>query len=379
MLQQFIARLQPQSLEPRNAIYGPGTNLDVLWSICSDSGISTGLRTDCYFITEDTVGSNVHEIRSDDSGPNGVGLVVNYGGGAVVVADSDCENNNTDYRRIVVVDDGAGADEIYTTNAIPSAYAKVTFGGAPPATGYDWRAVGCDQNSAIWLIGSAVVNVPPLTSFVYRSTNGTNFTNVAGWPGTTVNEDIQFIKHSNHNVGDLGPDDPGNPHWLVVSATYAYTSADGLTWNGAAHGLGVTPHARSIAYCKTSGRWIWPLSGTPNVAYTEDNGLTWSTWANVLPIQTWNSCKSNFYGTVMAGTVGGSIMALSVNDGDSWSVMSPNIDSGLTSLDYHMIHSAFDPLLKAYEQSYFNEYWVAGATDATPAPNEFEFSRSLRT
>jgi len=159
--------------------------------------------------------------------------------------------------------------------------------GAGWAAGQQWYAIACDRATsgaanALWLVGDrpggaaaslagsnvAPPGLPTWAAVIY---------------GGVAGEDVMGIWHSLHPAGALGPSDPGNPTWLVVSQNRAWRSGDGAAWNNAAHGLAGTFDRRSAAYSRTTQRWVITLGNIAgDVAYSDDNGATWVLIAGAL-------------------------------------------------------------------------------------------------
>lgn len=213
----------------------------------------------------EVIQSPTGEYWDDDGGGAAVGPFI---GNPIHSIDS----SDADHR---VATGNHAADAVYyKTTAI--GWTVCTLGGA----GLTWEHVASDHDAngggAVWLI---VDNATP--AVFYRSTDGITFTvvNVTGFTGSGVNTMLVPSR------------DPDNDTWLVIDGTNASRSADqGATWTTAAHGLTLkTPSATypgyGVCYDRASGRYIAVLSGgsAGDVAYSEDNGATWSTFSSVLP------------------------------------------------------------------------------------------------
>jgi hypothetical protein len=229
-------------------------------------------------------------------------------------------------RRVAATYALLGPDLVYQANGFGAgAWGAVVWGGGAPVK--YWRAVGCDRNtaggaSARWLIGDSgsFGAIPPV---VWTSTNGVNFSAVATFPVLAVGEQVRFIDHTCHPAGALGPDDVGNPSWLILTDNRCLVSADGATWSDQAHGFGVLPtDHKTAAYSRSSRRWVAVLGGASagNVAYSDDNGATWTINVGVLPNVTGASYPSivcDGYGTFVANDDGQDLW-VSTDEGITW-------------------------------------------------------------
>lgn len=244
---------------------------------------------------------------------------------AITVIDSDADDINM---RMVAIY-GNVADLVRYNNAYIAAWGDAPI---PAAPGLLWRALGNDRNTvgpavnARWLIGDDGTG-PGAVSRLYTSNGGNppSFVNVGGWP--VIAEPIRFIGHTCHRAGALGTDDPGNPSWLILTTTQACRSADGLTWNQAAHGFpGNAPEKKTAAYSRTSGRWVSVMNGVAAgvVMYSDDLGATWTTIATALvpppgggnPLEI--ACDG--HGTFVISEINGHIW-VSVDDGLTWTYL----------------------------------------------------------
>jgi len=159
-------------------------------------------------------------------------------------------------------DTGVG-DEVYHT--VGGVWTPCTITGAP---GLAWIKVECYGTT--WLISDDAA-----TPSVYRSTNAATFSSVTVTGLTTQYPMICASK------------DPDNDCWVILTATQCARSSDGgLTWTTAAHGLnisggsdGTVMGANVITYDRATSRFIVILGGASagDVAYSEDNGATWTT------------------------------------------------------------------------------------------------------
>jgi hypothetical protein len=282
LVQEMVARLQVLNYNLMDSNAFAHTTMD---AVCHNRN-TTNSDIEVSFFFYSVGAGNVVERR----GINGVvwsapGAVTAAGFAATVAMDAEGSNA---YHKVVTFDDGIINDTVrYQAGA--GAWATVTFVAGAPAL--NWRAVGNDRNTAggandLWLIGDAASPGP--NSALWDSPDGINFTVVATWPAATVQEPLHGIYHSCHAVDALGPDDAGNPTWLVLSDTYATRSTDGATWTAVAHGLNVgggSFNARSAAYSRPARRWVvvHPDTQFGTISYSDDNGATWTTNAAQLP------------------------------------------------------------------------------------------------
>ena len=87
-------------------------------------------------------------------------------------------------------------------------------------------------------------------------------------------------------AGALGPEDLGNPNWLILTNTRALTSADGVAWANQAHGFpGANPPTkRCAAYSRTARRWVAAGRGAAagDIYYSNNGGASWVLIAGAL-------------------------------------------------------------------------------------------------
>ncbi len=219
-------------------------------------------------------------VQADLRYPGGIWLndieIVMPSPASVTGLDADCDDGNV--RRIVI---SGNTDLIrHASGLVGNPYSSATFSGGAP--GANWQCIGCDRNTAggadaFWLIGDDGATGNGL---LYSAT-GSVFSPVAGFP-TLVGTALRGIFHSCHPSGALGPNDPGNPVWLVLTDTIALRSSNGSTWNQEPHGIGGGAGSmgpRSAAYSRTARRWVVMCGGTAlgDIAYSDDNGEDWLT------------------------------------------------------------------------------------------------------
>lgn len=356
------------------------------------TSMGTGLRDIFLFYNDPVVGS-IAEYHSADGGAtwstptSSPVFAPGVAGGLVIDADGDGST-----RRIVVADDGAIADLVrYATAIAGGSWTAVTFTAGAPTLA--WRSVGCDRDTAAagaaqWCIGD---DAGGGSSVLWSSVDGINFAVDAAWPGATVTEPLHGIYHSCHPVGGFGPSDLGNPTWLVLSDTYATRSADGAAWTAAAHGLALGGGSfghRSAAYSRAGNRWVvvLPAAAGGDVAYSDDNGATWTTLASALP----NFPGAGFepsicgdgYGTFLVTTAGDSgsdtRVYISTDNGGTWTTLrlpSANYAAGAGALDGVVCEAAVDEGADVDEISDAVTAFVIGLYDDSDP--ETEIFRSL--
>lgn len=252
-------------------------------------------------------------------------------------SDADGDDSN---RRIIVHDGTTTDDVYYNTGYGAASWTKVTFDGGAP--GLNWRRVACDRDTAgngaaHWCIGDDAGGGNPV---LWSSTDGISFTAEAGFPALGA-ASVSGIFHSLHPVGALGPDDTGNPAWLVLAGNFVVRSTDHITWTSVNPAISGTWGSRSVAYSRTSRRWVLAIGGTQfgTIHYSDDNGATWTSIANALPIQsamqhanTGARIASDGYGTFVVTrsvqpTVPSTEMWVSVDEGLTWSLFQPADDT----------------------------------------------------
>jgi len=204
--------------------------------------------------------------------------------------------------RIAVCDDGAGVDLL----ARSLAYASWTI-QTPASTGADWRAVDHD-GSGLWAIcdSTGQIDTSPAGAVWTARTSGL----VGGvLPGC--------LRHTR---------DAANATWLALDSTNKTTSADGITWSAAAHGLPAQPLA--LAYDALYQRWACVASsGGVQYLYTSDNnGTSWTqraalAFTGAAPFW-WLSSDQQGVFVVLASEYAAS--------GNNWNVWA-SLDGGVTS------------------------------------------------
>jgi hypothetical protein len=249
---------------------------------------------------------------------------VSAAAGVVTLIDSASDDVNN---RVICASSGVN-NQVHYNNS----YAGGSWAASAIAVNVSagWSAIGCDANTAgganaLWLIGDDTTNTNPGAGngILNSSVNlGANFAAVGTWPA--IAEPILCIEHSHHAAGALGPDDAGNPTWLILTTTRAVSSADGATWTNSAHGLGIAANKDSLAYSKCERRWVWPIGGA-DVVYSDDNGVTWVTLNNVLAGSTGVPADMHIqgdgYGTFVIvddSNVSRERFWVSVDDGITW-------------------------------------------------------------
>lgn len=303
------------------------------------------------FLFNIAAGNVVEEVRSLE----GLGLGVPASSpvwaapNAVALIDSDADDIG---QRMVAIY-GAINDLVRYNNAYGAATWNTAVMGAPAL---NWQAIGCDRNTAAaanarWLVGD---DAGGGNSVLFTSTAGNPplFGVVATWP--VIAEPIRFIGHTCHPVGAMGPDDLGNPSWLIMTTTRCCVSANGLAWSNQAHGLaGAAPEKRTVAYSRSSRRWVAVLDGGSigDVAWSADNGATWTTIVGALSpapaggIGLEIACDG--FGTFVITEASGYIWH-SVDDGMTWTrawisgVVAPSVNRNLVEPFYGSATNADD-------------------------------------
>lgn len=308
--------------------------------------------------------------------------------GALVALDADGDNA---FRRIVTIDDGTPAsnDAVrYNTSIGAATWGSATFLPGPP--GLNWRSIGCDRDTAgagfaRWCIGDDAAGG---NSALWTSADGVNFSAASGWVGPTVTEPLRGIYHSCHRAGALGTDDAGNSTWLVLSDTYASWSFNGNSWatNVAGHGLSVGGSnfgPRSAAYSMTSRRWVAALPGSAagDIAYSDDNGMTWTTIAGALTgiTSAIPRIASDGYGTFVVinnSPAGPAAFWYSVDEGMTWTKgRVPGSALYGSAYDGQVVEGAFDCSVDVDETPGSQQFFIIITyEDSGPVT---EFYRSL--
>jgi len=124
--------------------------------------------------------------------------------------------------------------------------------------GYFWYDIDHDKSGLYVIAG--------ITGRINSSANGTTWVQRA----SGVTDNFVSVRHSY---------DPNNAYWLLLGATKAVQSADGLTWTQNSHSLGSTPYNKCLAYSKINTKWGVVLQNG-DFAYSTDNGQNWTTISN---------------------------------------------------------------------------------------------------
>lgn len=385
-LQRSVARLQALNYEltvTDTTDYQGGSLLASCHNV-----MTAGQRNIWLFYSDVAIGS-IKEMHSSDGGQT---WDTPASSPVTAVALGLLDADGDESTRRIVTNDGGNDLVRYNTLTGGATWATIVFTAGAP--GLNWRAVGCDRNTAggaaaMWCIGD---DAGGGSSVLWTSADGINFAVEAGWPGATVTEPIRGIFHSCHPVDGLGPSDPGNPHWLVVSDTYTTRSVDGAVWIETAHALalgGGTLHRRSAAYSRTTGRWViaLPAATGGDIAYSDDLGVSWTTLASALPAFGGAGFEPSIccdgYGTFLittnAGEGGDTRCYISTDDGLTWTQLqlpSANYGVGAGGLDGVVCEAAVDEAAHADETSdAVTAFVIALYDDSGP---ETEIFRSLK-
>lgn len=284
------------------------------------------------FFWHNAAGSQVHETvtRGGEIWP-AISLVYS-GAGTITGLDAAASQQG---RRNVVV---SGINDIVRQDLNGAGWGACTFTGGAP--GKNWISIGCDRDATgggyKFLIGDD--GAGPAAPVVWASTNGTSYTAVGTFPTLTAGYQIAGIFHTQHPVDALGPDDPGNPSWLIIVTNASggvvaiLRSTDGATWTQAAvswAGTGV--FTRAAAYSRLGQRWVVAMQGAAlgDVRYSDDNGATWTTVSSAfVPTSSTIQMACDGLGTFIAWAKGAtssdSEFFISVDNGETWeSVATP--------------------------------------------------------
>lgn len=154
--------------------------------------------------------------------------------------------------------------------------APTTWAAWAATAGFALQCVAYDEINTRWLM------YRPSTGIEYSATAGGALTGVAvGGAGALV----PALRASNHDAGDLYPDDPGNDVKLLFDNNGALFRSLGnsvATWSnvGPAPFVPAPASERCLAYSKLGSRWgcivtNGPGSTRPTFAYSDDNGDNW--------------------------------------------------------------------------------------------------------
>lgn len=383
LLQSEVARMRAKNLVSTDGTAGAAANTMAGW--CYDQ-----LNDICTFLFHNAAGAALAATESI-GGEIWPAQVAVFPAGVGVFDTVDGAADDVGNRHVIGDGVGAGLTDIIRASAHGGAWGAVGAGGA----GLHWQAIGCDRNTAagaqaLFLIGDdANVQVGPAAQpVVYGFGAGPAYGVVAGFGAATlpagvgVGEEVYFIGHTNHPVGALGPDDPGNPSWLVLTTTQSVVSADGAAWTTAAHGfLGAVMAPRVAAYSRTSGRWVVALQGAAagNIEYSDDNGTNWTLVAGAFnAVTAFPQIVCDGYGTFVvgeAGIAGGADTQffVSVDEGLTWeSVVYPVDPNG----DEFVLGAQVDASLNVDDAPTWSQAIHHGVQRAAPS---LSVQRSQRT
>ena len=339
----------------------------------------TGLGNNVYFYIADTGGAGASTVITGQNGHNWSQAAGPNPGVGTSTMDADHDDDND--TRVIVFDTAgapAAADYIYQKIGV-GAWAAATI---PAVPALNWRTVGCDRNTAggaaaLWVVGDDAAGAAGVMYTTTTPAGAPGFVVNASYGVLAINEPFHFIGHSCHPASALGPDDTGNPNWLVLTDTRSVTSADGTNWvNAGLHGLGAAVTTKGAAYSRTAGRWVAPISaGAGSVRYSDDNGASWTTFANTLPHCVGNTfqIQCDGYGTFVIMDNGAQLW-VSTDDGETWM----ETDIKRTLLTDEMLEVGFASTNDWNTHGDYPTYFCIGSADnAAGPPPTFEAFRSL--
>jgi hypothetical protein len=318
-----LAREFSAKLWAGNLFREPGTALFAADTMEATSHFQDAVDSTILAYYHDAAG-NLNEARGYQARLWSGAMASNPIAAAVLgITEVDADVNEASGQRGLVCA-ATAADRVYTANG----FGGGAWGLLAVGSGKHWRSIGSDRDTAgaagtagKWLIGDSG-NGGAIQSVVYASVDDmTTFAVVAGFTALAlgVGEQIRCIQHSTHPVGALGPDDLGNPTWMILTDTQVCYSADGVTWANVASPSAVVPTKKGCAYSRTSGRWVIP-EDNGDIHYSDDNGATWTTIATALKGSVGASMqiKCDGYGTFMVVDDAGGYYWVSTDDGLTW-------------------------------------------------------------
>jgi hypothetical protein len=373
---QFAAKMLVSNLTQTDNLAFPAGN-EILDASCSMVNATTGMTISLFFI--DAAPIEVIERFSRD----GVNWAVPgsspvTGGLANAILSIDADSDGTAYR-CLAISNAPGTNQIwYNNNFAASPWLLAAVAGVAR----DWLCIGSDRNTAggaqpLWMIGDSGTGgtVAPRIYGSAVAAAPANFADVgAGLAAIAVGNQINFVGHTCHPAGALGPDDAGNPSWLALStapagAGLALVSADGATWSQQAHGLGAWQISnKSAAYSRTAGRWV-VIDTAGGTWYSDDNGVTWAAGVTLPMIAlfpgTAPQIKCDGYGTFVISDVAANLIWVSTDEGITWTAI--ELDGITAAATAMAVEVGFD------QNSNWNTpgthptfFTVSAATPATP-------------
>jgi hypothetical protein len=186
-----------------------------------------------------------------------------------------------------------------------------TWAAVTPATaGIAWGACAGGPITEKWVIGGAGGQIE-------SSQNGSVWT--ARTSGLAANP-ILCMEHNKLSSG--------SPKYVAMTTSEVAHSSDGITWSVASHGL--TSNPRALAYSHgyaeaPDERWVAMLENGTDVAYSDDQGATWTQLTSVL--SGWGggtfkkaSIASDGFGVFVATLASstGNMMWASIDNGETW-------------------------------------------------------------
>lgn len=201
-----------------------------------------------------------------------------------------------------------------------SANDQVAQSMSPGHTGGSWYSQTPSTSGVLW---TACCAGPSL--FAIGSSTGDIDTRPTGeiWTARTsgISDYINCIEH-NHESG-------GDARFVCLSNSNVTHSPDGATWTASAHGLSSAP--MRLAYSAAGQRWI-ALLANGDIAYSDDQGVSWTQVSGPLPTFSTPWPSGNGYGlasngeggwiAINAKTTEHSLWASSDN-GDTWRKVYP--------------------------------------------------------
>jgi hypothetical protein len=336
--QQFMAKMMAgnYSLKDSGNFPAGGEKLGVGVSMQSPT---SGMTLSWLFYPSGGAG-NIVERATWDGGAYFIPVASPVAAVAGAIAALDAESDGNIYR-VCVASGPPLTDQIFYNNDFA---ATPWLGAGTGGAAKDWLSVGCDRNTAgganpLWLIGDSGAGgtIAPVLYGNAAAATPAVFANVATFPVLAIGNQIDFIGHTNHPAGALGPNDSGNPSWLVLTTAPAgagrsLVSADGATWSDQAHGLGAWQiNKKSAAYSRTASRWV-VVDTNGNTFYSDDNGVTWAAGVTIpLPAAPMVNPQivCDGYGTFVIGEQT-SRMWVSTDDGITWSRLEIPPTTGFT-------------------------------------------------
>lgn len=236
------------------------------------------------------------------------------------------DGGNATVRRSYV---GTGVNNFGQTSVAFGVWNPLVIVVAPSFFG----TLDCDQNQAaapVWVAGGVTGAGGRV---LVRSADGINYAVPAVMPAALGT--FGFVGHSHHYADAVSPDDLGNAHWIALDQNDCLASTDGDNWVAAPHGFTNPPTNRSLAYSRSSRKWIAVDGNAGDIWTSIDNGATWVLEAARLGFVSWINqpeIYSDGYGSFLVIDYPVSTAAISVDEGKTWSSIDLPFNTAVMSM-----------------------------------------------